>query len=96
MVKGKKIVGIDSKGSVSFHKVNSRLAKKINDLVRSGKTPNFTFTSMLKDPDAYGYERISYTGVVFDDLTHADWEVGVLGKVEAPFSYQNIVYFDAI
>jgi hypothetical protein len=96
MVKGKKIVGIDSKGSVSLHKVNSRLAKKINTLVRSGKTPSFTFTSMLKDPDAYGYERVAVKGVVFDDLTHADWEVGVLGKIEAPFTYQDLTYIDAI
>jgi hypothetical protein len=96
MTKGKKIVGIDSKGSISFHKVSSRMAKKINALVRSGKTPSFTIISMLKDPDAFGYERVSFTGVIFEDLTHADWEVGVLGKVECPFNYQNVNYLDAI
>ena len=96
MSTGYKITGVDGKGSMSFHKVNSRIAKKIGKQVREGKTPTFSFISKLADPDALGYERISYTGVVFDDLTLADFEVKVLGSVETPFSYEDYTFLDEI
>ena len=96
MSKGYKITSVSGKGSMSFHKVNSRMAKKIGKQVREGKTPTFTFISKLADPDAYGHERIAYTGVVFDDLTLADFEVAVLGSVETPFTYEDYDFLDKI
>ena len=96
MSKGYKITAVEGKGSMSFHKVNSRMAKKIGRQVREGKTPTFTLISKLADPDAYGYERISYKGVVFDDLTLADFEAQTLGSVETPFTYEDYRFLDEI
>ena len=96
MSKGYKITEVDGKGSMSFHKVNSRMATKIGKQVREGKTPTFTLISKLADPDAYGHERIVYTGVVFDDLTLADFEAKTLGSVETPFTYEDYDFLDKI
>lgn len=93
---GKKLTKIESTGSIGFHKVNSRMARLIADQVRAGHDPRFTIMSKLDDPDAYGAERVSLTGVAFDDLTIADWEAGVLGKVECPFTYEDYEYIDMI
>lgn len=96
MHKGIKIIGITSKGSVTMHKVNSRMIQKINRLVRDGKTPEFTIISKLADPDTLGCERIAFLGVVFTDLTYADWELGTVGKIECPFFYRDTTRLDVI
>ena len=96
MSKGVKITGITSKGSLSMHKVNSRMVKKIGRAVREGKTPTFTIITKLADPDSLGTERVSLTGVVFDDVTIADWEAGSVGKIECPFTYEDYTPLDEI
>ena len=43
-----------------------------------------------------GTERISISGVSFDDVTLADWEAGNLGTIEAPFTFTGVDYLDEI
>ena len=69
-----KITSIKYTGSLKMHKVNSRMAKKIIDMIKAGKDPRFVVMSKLDDPDAYGAERVSLSNVSFDELTIADWE----------------------
>ena len=52
-----------------MHKVNSRMAIKVANMVRNKQDVRFTLISKLADPDAYGAERVSITGVQMDDLT---------------------------
>lgn len=93
---GKKLTKVEGTGSLGMHKVNSRIAKLLDDKVRAGYDPEFTIVSKLKDPDSYGEERVALTGVQFNDLTIANWEVGVLGKIECPFTFTDYEYLDRI
>lgn len=93
---GKKLTKVEGTGSIGLYKVNSRMALIIGEKVKNGEDPHFTLISKLADPDAYGAERISFMGVTFDDLTLVDWEAGVLGKVEAPFSFEDYELLDKI
>lgn len=96
MAKDKKTTSISMTGSLKLLKVNSRMAIKLGDMLRKGQDPRFTVISKLADPDAYGAERIALYNVSFDDLTLADWEAAVLGKVEAPFSFTDFEYLDVV
>lgn len=96
MHKSYKITSVDGKGSVSIHKVTSQQIRNIGRQVREGKTPTFTIIAKLADPDAWGSERIAFKNVVFDDLTLFDFEVGQLGSVEMPFTYEDYDLLDLI
>ena len=96
MATGTKYMGYSGKGSLSLHKVNSRMIKKIANMIKQGKEPRFTVIGKLADPDAMGSERIALYSVSFDDLTLMDWEVGALGASEHPFTFVKYDILDAI
>lgn len=96
MATDKKVKSISCTGKLKLHKVNSRMALAIGDYIRNGKDLRFTVISKLKDPDAYGAERISLKNVSFDDLTLADWEAATNGKVEAPFTFTDYDFLDSV
>jgi len=96
MATDKKITSISCTGSLKLLKVNSRMALAIGDDIRKGKDLRFTVISKLADPDAYGAERIVLRNVSFDDLTLADWEAKVNGKVEAPFTFTDYEFLDTV
>ena len=81
-----KYMGYTVKGSLSLHKINSRMINYISDSIKAGKEPRFTLIGKLADPDADGVERIVVKNVSFDDLTLMDWEVGAIGQSEHPFT----------
>ena len=91
-----KITGIELTGSIKLYKCSSRMARLIGEKLKSGQDVRFTIISKLDDPDAYGAERISVTGVSFDDLTLADWESGKIGQTEVPFTYTDYKFLDMI
>lgn len=51
--------------------------------------------SFLDAPDNPSNQRISVTGVSFDDLTLADWEAAKLGQIEAPFTFEDFDVLDS-
>ena len=91
-----KYMGYSIKGSLSLHKVNSRMIKFISDSIKAGKEPRFTLIGKLADPDADGVERIALNNVSFDDLTLFDFEVGALGQTECPFTFTDYDFLDLI
>ena len=91
-----KYMGYSIKGSLSLHKVNSRMIKFISDSIKAGKEPRFTLIGKLADPDADGVERIAVKNVSFDDLTLMDWEVGAIGQSEHPFTATSWEVLDSI
>lgn len=93
---GRKLMSMEGTGSVKMHKVSSRMTEAIGERIKQGIDPRFTIISKLDDPDAYGAERVMLTGVSFDDLTLADWEVGAVGKLENPFAFEDWELVDAI
>lgn len=91
-----KITDIELTGSVKLYKSSSRMIRLIGDKLKAGQDVRFTIISKLDDPDAYGAERISVTGVSFDDLTLADWENGKYGQIECPFTFTDYKFLDMI
>lgn len=91
-----KVVGYKGTGSLTMHKVNSRMAQKVATLVKDKKEVRFTIISKLADPDAFGAERVSISGVMFDDLTLFDWEAQKPLETEAPFTFTEYEYLDQI
>ena len=96
MASDKKVTSIDCTGSLRLHKVTSRMAQAIGEHIRNGRDVRFTIVSKLKDPDAYGAERVVLSNVSFDDLTLADWEAKSVGKVECPFTFTDYEFLDEI
>ena len=96
MASDKKVTSIECTGSLRMHKVTSRMALAIGENIRNGKDVRFTIVSKLKDPDAYGAERVVLSSVSFDDLTLADWEAKSVGKVECPFTFTDYEFLDEI
>ena len=96
MASDKKVTSIDCTGSIRLHKVTSRMAQAIGENIRNGQDVRFTIVSKLKDPDAYGAERVVLRNVSFDDLTLADWEAKSVGKVECPFTFTDYEFLDVI
>lgn len=96
MASDKKVTSIDCTGSLRLHKVTSRMAQAIGENIRNGRDVRFTIVSKLKDPDAYGAERVVLRNVSFDDLTLADWEAKRVGKVECPFTFTDYEFLDVI
>ncbi|WRS27206.1 phage tail tube protein [Oscillospiraceae bacterium MB08-C2-2] len=91
-----KVKNVSGKGSMGLYKVNSRMAQKLGDALLSGKDPRGTIISKLNDPDSYGAERVAIQDVSFDDLTLADWEAAVIGKVECPFTFRGYKFLDMV
>lgn len=96
MASDKKVTSIDCTGSLRLHKVTSRMAQAIGENIRNGRDVRFTIVSKLKDPDAYGAERVVLRNVSFDDLTLADWEAKSVGKVGCPFTFTDYEFLDVI
>ena len=91
-----KVTSVKMTGSISMHKVSSRMARKIGEEIKNGKDIRFQIISKLADPDSYGTERISVKNVSMDDLTLADWEVAKKGTITAPFTFTDYEFLDEI
>lgn len=91
-----KVMSTNGTGSLSMHKVSSRMLVKIGERITKGQDARFKIITKLADPDAFGTERIVIRNVSFDDLTLANWEVGVNGKVEAPFTFTDYEVLDKV
>lgn len=96
MGKDYKVTSIDRKGSLGLNKVNSRMLELLGDKIRNGQDFRVSIILKLDDPDADGPERVKIMGVSFDELILADWEAGVAGKMEIPFTYSDWIPLDKV
>ncbi len=96
MAEETKMTSIKGTGSLRTNKVFSRAGILLGEKLKAGQEPRFTVVSALKDPDAYGAERVALRNVSFDDLTLADWEAKTPGKTEMPFTFTDFEYLDAV
>ena len=94
--RGKKTMGWEGKGTLSFSKVDSRLLKKQVEKHKKGEEFVFTVVSKLADPSAKGSERVELKNCVFDDLTLIDWEANKLTQIEMPFTFDDYNLLDTI
>lgn len=96
MMVGHKTVSAEGTGSLSLHHVDSAMLREAARTIRTGMSETNTIVSALSDPDAFGAERVALYGVDFDDAVLADWEIGVLGKRECPFTFEDWESLDLI
>ena len=94
--KGQKVTGIDGKGTLKMNKVSSYFILKLGEAIKQGKTPVSEIITQLKDPDAFGAEKIKLTGVVFDEVTLANWEAKKLVEESIPFTFESFEVLEAI
>lgn len=94
-VAGKKLTGISGTGTVRIYNATSRLIQAEAQALKNGQDLRHTLISNLDDPDNPSNQRISVTGVSFDDLTLADWEAAKLGQIEAPFTFEDFDVLDS-
>lgn len=93
---GKKMIGWEGSGSLSFYHISSFLIKLLGDNLREGKQTQVDIIVKVDDPDALGAERISLKNVVFEDITLANWEAKSIGEREAPFFFEDWQPLDLI
>lgn len=96
LAKHQKVSGLDANGSITMTKINSRMAILLSDMIKAGKTPKFTIVSKLKDPDAYGAERVVLKNCQFSTLTLVDWAHNQIGEVTQAFTFTDWEYLDKI
>lgn len=94
LVSGKKLTGVSLTGSVKLYNATSRLLEAEGRAMAAGEDIRHTIISNLDDPDNPQNQRIAVKGVIFDDLTLADWEAAKLGTIEAPFSAESYEILD--
>lgn len=90
-----KMTGAKGTGSITLYHVDSGFIQREGDL-QEGVDRRFTIVSKLRDPDAYGAERIAFYNVSFDDITLADWAAGKNGTITKPFTFTRYQLLDAI
>lgn len=95
LVAGKKMTGLSGTGNVRIYNATSRLIKLEAEAIQQGKDLRHTIISNLDDPDNPDNQRISVSGVSFDDLTLADWQAAQLGQIEAPFTAESFKVLDS-
>lgn len=94
LVSGKKLTGVSLTGSVKLYNATSRLLEAESRAMAAGEDLRHTIISNLDDPDNPRNQRIAVKGVIFDDLTLADWEAAKLGTIEAPFTAESYEILD--
>lgn len=91
-----KMMGYKGTGSLKMHKANSRMMIKLSAKIKAGENPRLQVLSALKDPAAFGAERVIIKDACFDDLTLVNWEAKVKGEVECPFTFTDWEPLDTV
>ena len=90
-----KMNGWEGKGSLTVNKANSRFLLACIDMLKTNKSKTFTIITKLADADA-GTERVALKGVMFNDLTLANWKLKTQTEIEVPFIFTDCDGYDFI
>jgi hypothetical protein len=94
---GNKLGGIEYSGSIGGYKVTTEFAEQIAQ-AKDDKRGAFVCELIiaLKDPEAYGYERVRLKGVQFTKMDIIKFEVGSVVEQENPFVFDDWEHLDKI
>ena len=92
----KKYMGWSGAGTMVLHKVDSAMAAKLADAIKSGDMEPMTVVAKLDDPAAYGAERVQLNGVYFDELTLLKFAMKEKQEEECPFTFDDYEFLDMI
>ena len=93
---GQKLTGIEMKGEVKMHKINSYMLNKLSKSIKEGKTPVATIITNIDDPDSVGAEKVALYGCKFDKMILADWEAGKNAEESYSFTFEDYALLDTI
>lgn len=95
MAEDSKVTGVKITGSITMHKIYTRGSDDVEQ-VQAGHDLRKTLVGALKDPDAYGAERIAVYGVSYDEVTVMDWAAAKEGSITVPYTATRVEYLDKI
>lgn len=94
-MEGQKPTSGSGTGTLLLYKVDSGMIQRMQG-IQDGSIPECTIVSKLADPVSAGAERVAYYGVMFTDLTLADWQAATSGRITAPFTFTRYELLDAM
>lgn len=92
----KRYMGYSISGTITLHKVDSFIAKKIASGIMTGNLPEIKIVAALDDPTASGAERVALYDVKFDELTLSQFENRTVLEEEVPFTAGSFEYLDLV
>ncbi|WP_394913298.1 phage tail tube protein [uncultured Robinsoniella sp.] len=92
LMEGHKVMSASGAGSITAHKVDSRLSRMAADNPHA----KYNFSSKLADPTSRGEEYIMFKGVSFDSAQLVAFELGELSEVEMDFTFDDYEYLKSI
>lgn len=92
LMEGHKVMSASGAGSITAHKVDSRLSRMAAD----NPHEKYNFSSKLADPTSRGEEYIMFKGVSFDSAQLVAFELGELSEVEMDFTFDDYEYLKSI
>ncbi|MEG0780199.1 MAG: phage tail tube protein [Oscillospiraceae bacterium] len=95
MAEDSKVTGIKYTGSMTLHKVYTRGAADA-EAIAQGHDLRDSLVGKLADPDAFGAERISCSGVSYDEQTLMDFAAGKNGETTIPFTCTAVQFLDKV
>lgn len=94
--KRKRFMGYSISGTMTLHKFDSFIVKKVHAGLQSGELPELKLVAALDDPQSYGAERVALYDVCLDELTLAKFENKGLVEEEVPFTAGRYEFLDLI
>lgn len=94
--KHRKFMGWTGEGTLVVKKVFSRGANLLAQGVKTGQLPEVEITTKLADPDAYGVERTTVSGVTFNEFLLAKIEQRALLTEELGFEFSDFDLLESI
>lgn len=89
-----KFMGYSGSGTMTLHKVDSFVLKKMKDGISKGIIPEIMMVGKIDDPAAIGAERIQFNEVTFDEFTLMKFEQKTIGEEEVPFKFASFTTLD--
>lgn len=94
--KHQRYMGFTGEGTMTLHKVNSKIFAKLAKAIKSGEMPEISIVGKLEDPTALGAERVSFTEVTIDEVMALKYENATIGEEEVPFKFADYEPLDLI
>ena len=94
--KHQRYMGFNGEGTLTLHKINSKILAKLTKGIKSGEMPEISIVGKLEDPTALGAERIEFSEVTIDEVTALKFENAAIGEEEMPFKFADYEPIDLI
>ena len=94
--KHQRYMGFTGEGTMTLHKINSKIFAKLAKAIKSGDMPEISVVGKLEDPTALGAERVSFTEVTIDEVMALKFENATIGEEEVPFKFTDYEPLDLI